>query len=232
MVPYMLAFQKMPLSKLNKTLLITGSSRGIGLATANKFLDEGWLVLGTSTTQNKILSHKNYRHYILNLADQKSINACSEIIKKDNKQIDVLINCAGIGIEPEVNQMDITALRKTLEVNLIGTISFTENILPIITGTGHVVAVSTMMASLSEFDNGIMPAYRISKTGLNMYVKTLADRLKGITVSAFDPGWVKTDMGGADAPRDPKIPAQELFQLATAPHPTGNFWYEDKIRSW
>lgn len=65
-----------------------------------------------------------------------------------------------------------------------------------------------------------------------MYLKTLADRLKNITVSAFDPGWVKTDMGGPQAPREPEFPAKELYELVTRSHPTGNFWFAGRIRPW
>ena len=67
-----------------------------------------------------------------------------------------------------------------------------------------------------------------------MYGRTLAFRLeaKNITVSIVDPGWVKTDMGGRGATRDPKLPAKEIFELATSTVPTGRFWYEGKERSW
>jgi len=215
-----------------KKILITGTSRGIGLATARKFLEQGWFVLGASTSENNVIKHPNYKHYLLDLKNPDNIVSCANLIKKENSQIDALINCAGIGTEPDENKMDIKVLRETLEVNLIGTISFTENILPIIKSGGQIIAISSMMASLTEFDSGICPAYRISKTGLNMYLKTLADRLKDITVSAFDPGWVKTDMGGKNAPRMPEVPAEELFSLITTTHPTGNFWFEGKIRSW
>lgn len=188
--------------------------------------------MGASTSENKNLKHENYKHYLLDLGDSESINSCANLIRKQNRQIDALINCAGVSYEPDENKMDVPILRKVLEVNLVGTITLTENILPIIKPSGQIVAVSSMMSSLNEFDNGECPAYRISKTALNMYIKTLADRLKDITVSAFDPGWVRTDMGGKMAPRSPREPAKELYSLVTTTHPTGNFWFKGKIRPW
>lgn len=214
-----------------RRVLITGSSRGIGLATAKKFLTEGWIVLGASTKENKSIKDVNYKHYVLDLSNQESIDSCTKKIVEDNPEIDVLINCAGISFEPDNND-DSTALRKDLEVNLIGTINFTEKIIPIIKASGQILAVSSMMSSLVDYTEDDYPAYRISKTALNMYIKTLAHRLKSITVSAFDPGWVKTDMGGKDAPREPEVPANEIYNLVTTDHPTGNFWFEGKIRSW
>jgi NAD(P)-dependent dehydrogenase (short-subunit alcohol dehydrogenase family) len=55
---------------------------------------------------------------------------------------------------------------------------------------------------------------------------------RGITVSSLDPGWVRTDMGGSAAPRDPSQPADEIFKLATSKIDTGYFWHGGKKRSW
>lgn len=208
-----------------KTVLITGITRGIGKAMAEVFSKNDWEVIGTSTDgrDNTIK---------LDLSNPKSIEQAVLSIKEKHLQIDVLINNAGVSFESDENKMNIESLRKTLEINLIGTVDFTEKILANIATGGQIISISSMMSSLVEFDNGICPSYRISKTALNMYSKTLADRLTNITVSVFDPGWVKTDMGGPSAPRDPGEPAQELFKLATTSHQSGQFWFEGKIRSW
>lgn len=93
------------------------------------------------------------------------------------------------------------------------------------------------MGSLTENigDNELdYPAYRISKTALNMYTKTLASRLQKqeITVSSVHPGWVKTDMGGEDAPREPEEAANQIYKLATTPHETGLFWHDNDKFAW
>ena len=67
-----------------------------------------------------------------------------------------------------------------------------------------------------------------------MYSKVLAARLgkQGIIVSAVHPGWVKTDMGGDEAPMHPKEAAEKIFKLATSAHKTGKFWFDGKEFPW
>jgi NAD(P)-dependent dehydrogenase (short-subunit alcohol dehydrogenase family) len=208
-----------------KTVIITGASRGIGKATADKFIAEGWQVIGTSTSgKNGLIS--------LDLSDTDSIKKAVSQIKQQVKSIDVLINNAAIAPEPDTEEINLTHLRQTLEVNLIGTINFTEQLIPHITAGGQIINISSGMGSLIEASDGIDPGYRISKAALNMFTKVLASRLKQVTISSFDPGWVKTDMGGPRAFRQPHEPADELFQLANSAPKSGQFWHRNKIRNW
>lgn len=148
------------------------------------------------------------------------------------------MNNAGIALEDwGETEVDMSKLRKTLEVNLIGLIDFTEHLLPKISANGQIVNISSVMGSLTkdygeeELDN---PCYRISKTAVNMYTKTLASRLKkkGITVSSVHPGWVKTEMGGEGATREPVEAADQIYKLATTTHKTGLFWYDSEEFPW
>jgi NAD(P)-dependent dehydrogenase (short-subunit alcohol dehydrogenase family) len=80
------------------------------------------------------------------------------------------------------------------------------------------------------------PAYKISKCALNMYMRTLAARLKhegtNIIVSSVHPGWVKTDMGGDEAPTTPEEAAENIYKLAVSRPETGQFWYNGKKYPW
>ena len=219
-----------------KNVIITGASRGIGLATAKKFLDEGWFVIGTATSSKRgQLDSPNFKWVTLDYLRPESISMAVDEIKKLNIGIDVLINNAGALFEPEDEiKIDILKLRKTLEVNLIGQVDFTKKILSIISNGGQIINVGSRSAILNEELRDIdAPAYRISKVAINMYTKLLARQLwdRGISVSSIDPGSVKTDMN-PQAKKLPEEVAEEMYALATTKHTTGQFWRSGKMRDW
>ena len=216
-------------------VLITGVSRGIGRATAEKFLREGWSVIGTATSGRSPLEHGALTVHALNLLDPKSIKKFADAIVGSKNRINVLINNAGISVENDGPQsVTIDSLRKILEVNLVGLIDLTERLLPDMADGGHVINMSSGLGSLTEGSGTYAPAYSISKTALNKYTTILSARLagRGIIVSSIDPGWVRTDMGGSTAPRDPSEPAEEVFALANSKVESGNFWHRGRKRSW
>lgn len=217
-----------------KKVLITGTSRGIGLALAKKFLEEGWFVIGTSTSGKCPINHKNFDCFTLDLVKKASISNFVKAVQQKYSPIDALVNNAGVALDLDGKKLDLGLLRKTLEVNLFGLVDLTEQLIPNIVSGGRIVNLSSMMGSLSKFGGGDSPAYRISKTALNMYTRTLADRLKDkkITVSSVHPGWVRTDMGGSNAPKLPDIPAKEIFELVNSDIESGYFWYEGKKHPW
>lgn len=229
-----------------QTVLITGISRGIGRSLAQKFLSEGYFVIGTSLQNVIDFEHENLKVFQLDLSSDLSIDNCVKEIKNfDNpnltdgqRKIDILINNAGVLEDEEEIVVVKEKLRKTLEVNLIGTIDFTEKILSEINNGGHILNISSSAGSLNNVDisshkMGYYPAYKISKTALNMYTRTLALRTKGkIIVSAVHPGWVKTDMGGQEADLTPEQSAQDIFNFAITKPETGQFWFKGENFSW
>ncbi len=110
-----------------KTVLITGISRGIGRALAERFLENGDFVIGTSTTGESPIVNDRLLTFQLDLANPKNIEACAKAIVNSGKKIDILINNAGTwsGVEDSPT-IRVDLLRKVLEVNLFGTIDFTE----------------------------------------------------------------------------------------------------------
>lgn len=220
-----------------KTVLITGIDKGIGAALAEKFLKEGYFVIGTYLN-SETSANKNLFECKLDLSSSESIDSCVQEIKKLDKKIDIFINNAGALFDKDETSVVAEKLRKTLEVNLIGPINFTEQLLSTINKGGHVVNISSSAGSItlvgheSHFE-GHYPSYKISKAAVNMYTRTLALRLKDlITVSSVHPGWVKTDMGGEEADITPQEAAENIFKLAISSPPSGQFWFHGEKMLW
>jgi NAD(P)-dependent dehydrogenase (short-subunit alcohol dehydrogenase family) len=150
--------------------------------------------------------------------------------------ITLLVNNAGAARDVLDDPLDIDLLREDIEVNLIGPADFTNRLLSQLDSPSDIINISSMGASLCEpiEDSWNVPAYKISKAGLNMFTRTMSYQLrdKGVTVSSLDPGWVRTDMGGEDAPINPEEVAEEIFDLASRKVETGQFWLHGKKRSW
>ena len=217
-----------------KTIVITGAGRGIGRALAERFLENGDFVIGTSTSGVSPIEHERLLMLQLDLANPKSIEACTKAIIDSGKKIDVLINNAGIwsGIEGDpIIRLDL--LRKTLEVYLFGTIDFTERLILVMNKGGHILNISSSSGSMGHTYHSDYPDYKISKAALNMVTRCLALRLDGkIIVSSVHPGWVKTDMGGADADIEPEEAAEAIFTLANSRPETGQFWFKGEKFPW
>lgn len=223
-----------------KTVLITGISKGIGEALAKKFLSEGWKVLGTIYKGITSIKNDNLLTFSLDLSSPESVERCANEIGGTGEKIDILINNAGALFDEDETTVVVEKLRKTLEVNLTGTIDFTERMIPIMRGGGHIVNISSTAGSLERAGFGSAshfpmhyPSYKISKAALNMYTRTLAARLfEKITVSSVHPGWVKTDMGGEEADITPDEAAKHIFAIAVAPKETGGFWFKGERLPW
>ncbi|MDD5165390.1 MAG: SDR family NAD(P)-dependent oxidoreductase [Candidatus Pacebacteria bacterium] len=228
-----------------KIILITGISRGIGKALAEKYLAEGHIVIGTSINGKIDFEHENLTVYKLDLSKPRSILKCIKKIIKSGIKIDIMHNNAGALFDDEETHVIVDKLQRTLMVNLIGTIDFTEQIIKTIRDDGHIVNTSSSAGSLTETDMKDAltshfpfhyPAYKISKAAINMYTRTLAMRLEhektGVTVSSVHPGWVKTDMGGNDAPVLPSEAAADIYKLALSKPETGQFWFKGQKYPW
>ena len=100
---------------------------------------------------------------------------------------------------------------------------------------GRVVNVSSGMGQLSEM-NGCCPAYRLSKTALNAVTRIFADELKGsgVKINSVCPGWVRTDMGGEQAPLSPEAGVKGIVWAATLPDdgPSGGFFRHGEPIAW
>lgn len=223
-----------------QTVFITGVDKGIGRALMEQILREGFFVVGTYLIESPQEDHEHFEVLPLDLSKPENIAACVQAFAAHNKKIDILINNAGALFDEDETSVIVEKLRNTLEVNLIGTIDLTEQLLRHVVSGGHVVNISSTAGSLEDTEHNIShfpghyPAYKISKAALNMYTRTLAMRLKkeNITVSSVHPGWVQTDMGGQEAAITPEEAAKGVFATAIARPETGQFWYKDTHVPW
>ena len=139
----------------------------------------------------------------------------------------------------------MAALRQTFDVNFFGLVELTQAVLPLIrkSPAGRIVNILSMLGSLTlhtdpgaGLDQIKGLAYNASKAAVNMFTIHLAALLKDtpIKVNAAHPGWVKTDLGGEEAPMDPIDGAKTGVALATlgADGPTGGFFHMDKAMPW
>ncbi len=223
------------------TIIITGASRGIGLATAKKFLERGWRVVGTYRANQVPIQSPNLTSVQLDLASPESIEATAQAIRETAPHIDVLVNSAGIILDATDTAADLGKIRQTFEVDLFGLIDLTERLLPHMGKGSHIINVDSAYGAMSlPIDDETSTGYRLAKVALNMYTRTLAFHLKdkNVTVSSLDPGWVKTDMGyiastESEQPnREPSEVADDIYRLATEAVESGRFWLLGKQREW
>lgn len=212
---------------MSKTILITGASKGIGLALAGLFTSKGFLVTGTSRSGNRIPGLTQIEMISLDLADSNSIKKAAKALAGRGQRFDMLINNAAVGTDLEMDMPDEESFRKTFEVNVTGTVLFTESVVNLLEKGGKLINISSKMGSTGSCSSANAVAYRMSKAALNMYSKILANRYSGLlSVATLHPGWVRTSIskGNVNAPLSPADAAVQIAAFALSDFPTGIYW--------
>ena len=204
-----------------KTYFVTGCNRGIGLGLARIILREGNRLIGTSRNPEAASLQELKHQYsdkaeflALDVADLRAAAAVGKQLRR-NTEIDVLINNAGINDAHDVkfSQLDLEVVAQVFRTNTLGAMALTQALIGIISQSPNspiIANMSSVMGSLTHNQGGSY-AYRISKSALNMFTRTLAFEYPGIICVALHPGWVKTDMGGADAPLSVETSVSGLY---------------------
>lgn len=213
---------------MSKTALITGASKGIGRALAERMLHAGYRVLGTSRTGKIDIAHDRFYPLKLDLAEEDSIAAALQAITDNGGRIDVLVNNAGIGPDLHLDLPERASFSNTFEVNVQGTVFFTESVVHMLPKDGIILNISSKMGSLEVCEKINSVAYRMSKTALNMYTKILANRLQDqLKVACIHPGWVQTtiiESNLTQATLTPKDSANRIFKFMTSEFKHGIYW--------
>ena len=178
----------------DKTVLISGASRGIGLVLANGMSKEGANVFGFGRTNLKEHTNINFQYFQNDLADYNTTkNNVMKIIKKTRK-IDILINTAGITNSNNTKNL-LENFKKVLDVNLIAPFNLINQVIPIMkkNNSGSIINITSINAHQGFPDN---PSYISSKGGLSSLTQSLALDLGkyNIRVNNLAPGYIKTNM--------------------------------------
>jgi NAD(P)-dependent dehydrogenase (short-subunit alcohol dehydrogenase family) len=232
---------------MNKIALVTGSNKGLGKGVSSLLLKEGCQVIMTSRNFEKgqmvysELSRNNSKvdYHQLDISNLESIRKAIAYVDSKYGKLDILINNAAINYDQWHNALnaDLDECRNTIEVNLFGQWMMIQEAYPLLkrSSSGRIVNVSSGAGALGGEEAGT-PAYSISKAALNMLTIKVSHLAKKdrILANSVCPGWVKTDMGGSQAPRSIKEGAESIIWAALLPDdgPTGGFFRDGKRIEW
>ena len=195
------------------TVLITGANRGIGLALARGYAAEGWRVLACCRHPDKAEDLKALKVEVgervaihrLDVTDGLKVANLSRELA--DEAIDLLINNAGVSGRGGFGETDFDRWQPVFAVNTFAPLRVAERFVEQVARSERklIVNISSKMGSIGANVSSDSITYRASKTALNQISKCLSVALapRGITVILFHPGWVSTDMGGAEAPVTP-----------------------------
>jgi NAD(P)-dependent dehydrogenase (short-subunit alcohol dehydrogenase family) len=233
--------------KRPRTALVTGGNRGIGLAVSRRLGSLGYLVLLTGRNRESAEAAADrlrqegaqVQARVLDVTDADNIHELATAIEKEFGGADVLVNNAAVLLAENdgVLSVPIDDFRLSMETNVWGPLLLCQALVPgmLRRRYGRVVNVSSgagQLATMSDY----APPYSVSKTALNALTRLLAHagRSRNVLVNAVDPGWVRTDMGGASAPRSPDQGADTIVWCATLPDggPTGGFFHDRRPIEW
>jgi NAD(P)-dependent dehydrogenase (short-subunit alcohol dehydrogenase family) len=238
------------MSTSQKVAVVTGGNRGLGFEASRQLAKQGYKVILTSRDEDKGKAAANKLQaegldvisYPLDVTSDDSSRNLAEFIRQQFGKLDVLVNNAGIYIDAQVGSNSILdtkieTLQTTIDTNVYGVVRVTQALIPLMKkqNYGRIVNVSSGMGQLTDMEGG-SPGYRISKTALNAVTRIFATELRGtnILVNSVCPGWVKTDMGGSNAPRTPEQGVDTTVWLATLPDDgaTGGFFRDRQPIDW
>ncbi|MCL3782567.1 SDR family oxidoreductase [Prolixibacteraceae bacterium JC049] len=179
----------------NKIAFITGASSGIGLSIAKYFSTKGYKVYGTSRSER----HDNDIHFIkMDVNDEQSVNDGFQAFCQQENRIDLLINCAGLGIIGTVEEMPMEEIRAAFETNFYGPVRLCQKFIPMFRAqrSGTIVNVSSVVGQVGLPFRGY---YAASKFALEGLTESLRMELKpfGIKTILLQPGDFNTNIASA-----------------------------------
>jgi NAD(P)-dependent dehydrogenase (short-subunit alcohol dehydrogenase family) len=221
----------------DQVALVTGASRGIGEAIAAGLDDLGATVYGTARDATDVTDE--YRALSMDVTEEADIGRVMDSIRYEAERLDILVNNAAIpGPAGPIGESTTGGIDRVLATNLRGPILVTKHALDLLLERdgGRVVNVSSTGGQLSGDGDRWRGVYSLSKSGLNGLTVQLdaAYSEDGLVANAASPGWVRTDLGGPEAPRTPPEGADTPVWLARFKPgaPSGSFWEDRERIDW
>lgn len=222
-------------------ILITGAGRGLGAELVAEALERGHSVVAgvrhpdkEQTVLSQLAAEYGDKLTIakLEVTDEKGIAALAAGMKEQGRTLGAIINNAAVltARNTPIEELDLEDMLTTMDINLYGPMRVVKHFLPLLTeAEPSIINISSEAGSITNAYPGDYP-YSISKTAMNMFSQQLHVYLKdrGVHVLSVHPGWMHTDMGGAEAPTDPRSSAKgilNLIQQRTVPE--GRFMFVD-----
>lgn len=181
--------------------LVTGASRGIGQAIAKRLANEGYLVIGTATSEKGAAAVNDYLQElggagrVLNVQDTEQINQLFDSIEKEFGNVQVLVNNAGITQDGLLMRMDDNAWERVIDVNLTSVFRTSKRAMKgmMKARQGRIINITSVVAAMG---NAGQTNYTASKAGIEGFTRSLAREIgsRQITVNCVAPGFIDTDM--------------------------------------
>ncbi len=226
-----------------RVAVVTGANRGIGFEIARQLSQRGVHVVLTARNEERgrealeklTQAALPTSFFPLDVTSDASTQALADYLQTTFGRLDILVNNAGVALDKWMPSLDVSmdVFIRTYETNVFGVMRVSKALIPLMKKGGHgrVVNLSSNLGSL-EKAGGFTIAYRTSKTAVNAITRVLAAENKhdDILINAMCPGWVKTELGGDDAPRSAEEAADTAIWLATLPTggPSGGFFQNRK----
>jgi NAD(P)-dependent dehydrogenase (short-subunit alcohol dehydrogenase family) len=213
-----------------KNVLVSGASRGLGLALVGKYLQAGWIIyagvrdsLATPLLALKTKFPETLHILPLDVSNTALVQLAAQELQASTEKLDVIINNAAVHLKNSLaalEYIDFNDAMETYNINTLGALRVTKEFLPFLLKgeTKVLVNVSSEAGSISRCERAKEFDYCMSKTALNMQSVLVQNYLKQyqIKVLAIHPGWIRTDMGGPGAPIEADVAAEGIFSLVEA----------------
>lgn len=225
-----------------KLALVSGGNRGIGKAIVAGLARDSdiHVLLGSRDPEKGQRAAASIDGKVspvaLDLGDRTILKGQIAAIGEQFGAVSILVNNAGILEDADLLKLSGEAFERSLRVNLVAAFDLIRWLVPGMAkqGYGRIVNLSSGWGAFAEGLGG-PPAYAVSKAALNALTRTAARAMPaGVKINSMCPGWVRTEMGGANAERSPEEGADTAVWLATLPGdgPSGGFFRDRKRIEW